>query len=149
MEINKRGQSEFVAYAILVGLAVTLATIVGIWSFNNSQKLSDNVVRQGAIQEKCDEISINGFVICPMTNPIKINIINTGSFTLSEVKITNVDDGKECNDASNKITDLKPNQQVTKTLNNCNTAILLPFVKILDDESIGCSEKKLVLKLVC
>src|SRR3989338_7582639 len=92
MEINKRGQSEFVAYAILVGLAVTLATIVGIWSFNNSQKLSDNVVRQGAIQEKCDEILINSFVICPITNPIKINITNTGSFTLSEVKITNVDD---------------------------------------------------------
>src|SRR3989344_83150 len=149
MEINKRGQSEFVAYAILVGLAVTLATIVGIWSFNNSQKLSDNVVKQGAIQEKCDEISINSFVICPITNPINIIISNTGSFTISEVKVTNADDGKECNVAPNKITDLKPNQQVTKTLNNCNTAILLPFVKILDDESIGCSEKKLVLKLVC
>ena len=45
-KINKRGQAEFVAYTLLIGLAVTLAVIVGRWSIEQSQKTSEKVVRK-------------------------------------------------------------------------------------------------------
>ena len=146
--MHKRGQSEFVAYVLLVGLAVTLAAIIGIWSFNSAQKTSDNIVRQSNIQEKCDQVAIGSYVVCINNAVDSINITNTGSFTINEIRITNSETGLE--NCANKFLDIKPGQsKITKTLNNCNTAILLPLVKISDDEIIGCSEKKLVLKLIC
>ena len=149
--MNKKGQSEFVAYTLLIGMAVTLAVLVGTWSFKNAQSTSDTIVRQSNIEEKCDQISIGGFAVkegCPSTIPTKINVSNRGNIIINELKVSNGETGTECLPAGS-ITDLKPGISSTKALNNCNTAVILPLVKISNEEIVGCSEKKLVLKLVC
>ncbi len=148
MMIKKKGQSEFVAYVLLIGMAVALASIIGVWSFNNAQKVSDNIIKQNKIEEKCDQLAISSKIICLNNAVDSISISNTGYFTIDEVKITNPETGLE--NCFNKVTKIKPGEsRITQTLNNCDTAILLPLVKISDDETIGCSEKKLVLKLIC
>mgnify|MGYP001619209352 CR=1 FL=1 len=152
--INKRGQSEFVAYVLLIGMAVGLATIVGVWMFGNSERVSDNIVRQSQISEKCDQISIAVFADksgCPNTIPNKINLSNKGNFIIERVNIINLADNKNCfSNVNDGLINLKPGASVlTKTLNNCNTATILPLVNILENEIVGCSEKKLVLSLVC
>ena len=138
-KINKRGQAEFVAYTLLIGLAVTLAVIVGRWSIEQSQKTSENVVRQNLIEEKCEPVSIGGFVVCPD----KINISNKGNLIIDSLRIS-----CESNSIDEKV-DLKPEKSFTKTLNNCNTVSIMPLMFITETEIIGCSDKKIVLKFNC
>jgi hypothetical protein len=118
---------------------VTLAVVVGRWSIEQSQKTSESVVRQSLIDEKCEPVSIGGFVVCPD----KINISNRGNLIINSFRIS-------CEGSSNdEKVDLKPGKSFTKTLNNCNTVSILPLMTITETEIIGCSDKKMVLKFNC
>ena len=138
-KLNKKGQAEFVAYTLLIGLAVTLAVIVGRWSIEQSQKTSENVVRQSLIDEKCEPISIGGFIMCPN----EINISKWGNLIINSLRI-----GCETTSSDENV-DLKPGDSFTKTLNNCDTVSILPLMKISETEIIGCSDKKMALKFNC
>ena len=142
MRFNKKAQGEFVAYVLLIGLAVTLAVIVGRWSIEQAQKSSESVANQGEIEEKCTGIALSGFVDCSTGNP-KAKITNRGAFTINKLKIQG--DGGCAQDIT---VNLKPNAETTQALNNCNVANIIPITTIKESE-IGCSEKKLVLNLLC
>lgn len=150
---SKKGQSEFLAYVLLIGMAVGLAAIVGVWMFNNSEKTTNNFVRQSEIEEKCGGISIGVFAIrnnCPTTEPNSVSITNTGNFIIQQIKIINSETNQNClRQNSDSLINLKPGFSTTKTLNNCRTATILPLVEISEKEIVGCSDKKLVLSLVC
>ncbi len=145
-KINKKGQGEFVAYVLLIGLAVALSVIVSKWSLDQSKRAGDNLIRSNDIEEKCNEISLSGFVNCPDTQ--KITITNRGNLIIKSLRITG-EDNKNCGFSGDQEVNLKPGKSVTKNLNNCNTALILPLMKISNDEIVGCSEKKLVLNLIC
>jgi len=148
---NKKGQAEYVAYILLIGLGVALAVIVGRWSIEQAQKTSERVVKQSSIEEKCNEIAIGGFVDktgCsnnPQIKPNKINITNRGNLNIKKLRF---DCGTGVSIPDEDV-NLKPGKSITKTLNSCDTSIILPLTEVLDGETVGCSEKKLVLKLLC
>ena len=160
--MNKKGQSEFVAYVLLIGLAVTLAVIVGQWSINQSQDSSSNVVNQAAISEKCDLTSIASYIKCVdntagSPEPKEVHILNKGNLEIKNLKVIsesvnclpsgyNKEKGKEVNLKPN--TDVRNPHKIQLTNFNCNSIIVSPFVKVNDD-LYGCSEKRVVLKVVC
>ena len=120
INFNKKGQGEFVAYVLLIGLAVTLAVLVGRWSIEQAQKSSENVVRQSEIEDKCNEIAIGGFVdksLCPGTQPNKVTVTNRGNLIIPSIRIRG-EENKNCGFPDDQLVNLKPGKSLPpKTLN--------------------------------
>ena len=147
--INKKAQAAYVAYVLLIGLSVTLAVLVGRWGIELAQKSSDSALRAGLIEEKCGQVAISGFLDCSKN---KLNITNRGNLIIEEIRAAG--DGSEgcltkeikekINPGKSKLIDI-PSQD----LNKCNTAVILPLMSISEEDIIGCTEKRVVLNLIC
>ena len=148
-QTEKKGQGEFVAYVLLIGLAVTLSIIIGRWSIGQSQSTSQNFVRQSEIEDKCGQIALSASVDCSgLANQILIKITNRGYLKIEKVKITG-ENGINCmlSDQPNELDielypqkETQPNIQLSDRL-ECKKIYILPLMKISNEETIGSSDK--------
>ncbi len=155
--ISKKAQGEFVAYVLLIGMAVGLAVLVGRWSIGQSQSASESFVTQSEMEQTCSQITISGYVDCASGSSNKIKISNRGYLTVNKLRIQ----GSECSGASTE-EDIDPENGLPaeglkpgKTLDNsitvsdsCKYGLILPMIKI-KDQDVGCIEKRIQIELKC
>ncbi len=149
IKINKKAQGEFVAYVLLIGMAVGLAVLVGRWSISQSQRATENFVTQSEIDQTCSQITISGFVDCDAGSN-KIKISNRGYLNVNKLRAQ----GSECTGSGTDEdipVEIKPGKTRDEPItisDGCRYGLILPMVKI-KDQDVGCSEKRIQIELKC
>ncbi len=136
----KKGDSQAVAWVLLLGLSISLAILVGVWIKNTSKTASENVI-EGAIQEqRCADTVLYVNHSC-VTNQIQdIVAKNNGAFSIVKVKCSN-EGGTVVDGVFGIGVILEPGK--SKVLNNCmgNTLNIIPVIDI-DGVNVTCGEKR-------
>ena len=148
--MNSKGVSQAVAWVLLVGLSISLTIFVGVWLQDQSKDAIEGIVSDSEIKGRCSNVYFSAEKLCCDGDPCTVGNIesidfkNTGSFTISKFK---------CNGDDNVIggsDGLVPGEvQLWQSLstycnNNIQSIILVPFVKI-EEEEHGCAERTLTI----
>ena len=149
--MNKKGASELISYVLIIGLSITLAIVIGMWSKGESKRVVESTVKGSEIETRCAEVHLGGFG-CIRDDDLEVKAINRGSFSIIGIRYICTDN--KGNDISEKIgldTPLKPGEeQSLNNLNNCDSnkeIILTPFITFGDKNTI-CPEGEKVIESI-
>ena len=147
--MNKKGASELISYVLIIGLSITVAIVIGMWSKGESKRVVESTVKESEIETRCAEVHLGGFG-CIRDNNLEIKVVNRGSFSIIGIRYICTDN--KGNYISEKIgldTPLKPGEeQSLNNLNNCDSnkeIILTPFITFGDKNTI-CPEGEKVIE---
>ena len=59
--MNKKGASELISYVLIIGLSITLAIVIGMWSKVESKRVVESTVKGSEIETRCAEVHLGGF----------------------------------------------------------------------------------------
>lgn len=127
----KKGQSQLIAYVLLIGFTVTIGILVGGWMLKEAKRVGTSTSEMAEKDTRCADVSI--VQICE-GNQLKLK--NKGYFVITKLKVNNMD----------VPFNLAPNQAKAITLNIPSTVI--PFIKI-EEKEYGCSNKALTINELC
>lgn len=141
--MNKKGAAELISYVLIIGLSITLAIAVGLWSKQESKRVVETTVKETEIETRCNEVHLGGFG-CINGDKLEIKIKNRGVFSISGLRYICTDN--DGNDISKKL-DLNPvlkpgEEQSLNNINSCDTTkeiILTPFINF-GEKNIICAE---------
>jgi len=146
--MNKKAASELISYVLVIGLSITLAIAIGLWSRGESERVVKTVVTETETDARCAEVRLGGFM-CSRDDNIEVKIKNRGSFSIVGLRYICTD--SQGNDVSEKLdldSPLKPDEE--QSLNNidrCDSSkglVLTPFIKI-SDKMIICPEGEKII----
>ena len=150
--MDKKAISLIISFVLLIGIAVTIASLAIVWTKNLAQKQIESTTRFVETGLECDSIyfNIKSFGTlegCSVTNGC-FNVSNNGLKTINNLIIRyGKKDGTTENSQFNE--EIKPN--TTKTLNSAvsfyeiGEAEFIPVV-ISETRRIGCVGKKVLVK---
>ncbi|MEK6934834.1 MAG: hypothetical protein AABW46_03070 [Nanoarchaeota archaeon] len=147
--MDKKGASVIISYVLVIGLSVSLAIAVGLWSRGESEKVVKTTVDEAEAEIKCVDVFIGGFKETDEnTGIVTLKVKNRGSFTIFGFRY--VCTGNDGFITADKIDiELSPGKEETLNIENkCNLneeITLTPFIKIGDNNSI-CPEKKKIIE---
>ncbi|MBI2499029.1 hypothetical protein HYV88_02195 [Candidatus Woesearchaeota archaeon] len=149
--MNKRGAAELISYVLIIGLSITLAIVVGMWSKGESKRVVETTVKESEIETRCAEVHLGGFG-CIRNNNLEIKAVNRGSFSINGIRyICTKDDGSDISGKIDLDNPLKPGEeQSLNNLNNCDSnkeIILTPFIAFGDMNTI-CPEGEKIIESI-
>lgn len=149
---SKKGASAVVAWVLLLGFTIGLATTVFLWTTRQTEEMSKSAVKfvEGGMQ--CDDVMINVAV----SVPCNLKIINTRYLNISQLSIRKLlpADPKSFI-YKDKVLEPqskdKPVERYTASVDMnpvgyCGEVEVMPIINV-DDELVGCKNK--ALKVNC
>ncbi len=90
---SKKAISPVIAWVLLVGFSVALASIVGSWYLSQSQEMTEEALTtlEGGIE--CNDVNINVAYTKDQNGDCMIKVSNTGSFKINMVRINDIQKG--------------------------------------------------------
>lgn len=85
---NKKAVSPVIAYVLLIGMAIALATIVTVWMKQSAKSQVENVITPTAGAAECESVNINLIFNCTTLDSVpKLMLYNSGSLKITKVEI--------------------------------------------------------------
>ena len=148
-QMRNKGQSEIISWVLLIGLAVSLAVIVTVWTREQAEESIEGVVSKSESDYRCNEVSFNAVVDCNTGN---VDVVNKGNFNIhrfivheymknGNTETLTKETAKPLEVGKNTPQDLYTISQT----GNIKSIDLIPVIKI-DKEYVGCVERKLVFE---
>ena len=136
---SKRGVGDVIAWVLLIGLSISLATIVTIWMKQTTTKTAEFIINDVEGDVRCADVSMKAFVVQPSPACTDINISNTGYLKIIKVTARHQFGTQEFQ------VDLLP-QTDSKVLNmHIPTKVeIIPVIEV-GKGLLGCADRKLTL----
>ena len=108
-KINKKGMSEVISYILILALAVSLGTFITVWYKSTTEKQIAGFLTPVEGTSQCDEVNVN---LVFNYDACSVNVYNTGSLTITDMKITYSDTGGNSNITDYNKINLMPRSNV-------------------------------------
>ena len=145
--VNKKGAGAIIAWVLLVGFTIGLATTVFLWTTRQTEELTEGAVRfvEGGMQ--CDNVMINVAVVDPAKYPecgvsCCLKIANTRYLNIEKVILRSLEsvETDECCSPLN----IKEYAIIDKSGWSGNIEVL-PIIKVNDD-LVACTNKAITIE---
>ncbi len=136
---SKKGIGDIIAWVLLIGLSVALATMVTVWTKQQASKTTEFIIQDVEGDIQCADVSFKASVVDQAACK-DINISNTGYHKIIKVS-ARTDFG-----ATEFSIDLMP-QADSKVLNIAIPSTGVDIIPIIQSSRglIGCADRKLVI----
>lgn len=140
MNLQKKGISPLIAWVLLIGFAVSLAGVVGVWMKAFAGEQIGDIIKDQEEDVRCNDVQLNIKLDCTVT-PEQASIANTGKFSLK--KIVMRQSGRDNSDLA--LQNLQPQQAKTEDLKSFDPVKPVDFIPVIDVEGkeVLCSAKKI------
>ncbi|GEM_PF-1063265 len=143
--LKKKGVSPAISWIILIGMAVTMAGVVTVWTRGIAEDSTDRVIGNVEQDLRCDDIVIHAY---EDTGPAcsSITIGNRGLFSIVGYKIRDTSGIQDVTFAS----PLVPQKEQTESLSSItpvlpeNTISIIP-VTMVEKEEVPCMAKEVTV----
>ncbi len=146
--VSRIGASQIIAWVLLLGLGVSLATMVFLWTTSQTEDMSESAIRFVEGNMECDNVMIN-VKSNSGTNNCTFTVSNTHYLNISKLIIRRVDINNpvqfECNNSDQPL-GVKEQVICDQTESLEGNFSIIPIIKIKDN-FIGCKNK--VIKTEC
>jgi flagellin-like protein len=138
MNHQKKGISPLISWVILIGFAVSLAGMVGVWMKAFAGDNVDKIIEDREEDLRCNDVGFNVALDCAVT-PEQVTIANTKKFSISKLRVRQ-------SNAANSDLDLQsllPQTTKTETLNSFDPLKPVDFIPIItiEGKEVLCSSR--------
>lgn len=133
----KRGASAIVAWVLLLGFTIALATTIFFWTKTQAESMTESTIDYVSGQVECQDVGINVAL-----NGNTLSIRNKGYFTVNKII------ARTNTESQTLEIGLKPQQETTVdvTIDISNGLEIIPVVNVSKKE-VGCADKAVDLNL--
>ncbi|MDD5254065.1 MAG: hypothetical protein PHG05_03085 [Candidatus Nanoarchaeia archaeon] len=142
--IGKKGAGDIIAWVLLIGFSIALATSVFIWMRGQTEDITKSTVNYVEGEMVCQDIAINvrANELCNI-----LTIANKGKFSIESLNIVSYPaSGEPISEVKSLATPLKPIQGeiVEFILPQSIKFEVIPIITV-NEKTTGCSDKKEVI----
>jgi len=142
--LDKKGVSPAISWIILIGMAVTMAGVVTVWTRGLAEDSTDRVIGNVEKDLRCDDIVIHAYEATG-PNCASVTIGNRGLFSISGYKIRDAGGIQDITLTSS----LAPQTEKTESLSSSpispgNTISIIP-VTMVEKEEVPCLTKEVTV----
>jgi len=141
---NKKGAGTIIAWVLLLGFAIGLATTVFLWTTQQTEEMGKSAVKfvEGGMQ--CDNTMIN--VI--KNTDCSLTVKNSLYLNIEKVVLRNLEQviSKDCDGGSPL--EVKKEITCTESIGWCGNVTVMPIIKVNDD-LVGCKNKAVLVEVDC
>ncbi|MEK6903851.1 MAG: archaellin/type IV pilin N-terminal domain-containing protein [Nanoarchaeota archaeon] len=129
MSQRKKGISPLISWVILIGFAVSLAGVVGVWMKAFAGDTAGKIIKDQEEDLRCIDVTLNVKLNCAVA-PERVYVTNTGKFSLK--KLVMRQSGQDNSDLD--LQSLAPQQAKTEDLKSFDPVKPVDFIPVIDVE---------------
>jgi len=140
----QKGAGTIVAWVLLLGFAISLATTVFLWTTRHTEEMGESAVKfvEGGMQ--CDNTMIN---VIKNSN-CSLTVKNSLYLNIEKVVLRNLEQVKTADCALGIPLEVKKEITCDESETWCGNVTVMPIIKVNDD-LVGCKNKAVLIEVDC
>ena len=146
---NKKGIGPIIAWVMLLGFTISLATLVFIWMKGQTEEMSESTIESVEGEMQCQNVRVNAVKMDACSS---LEIQNLGFLTINELVVREFCSESDVNSQTYENINLEPKSSKTETSGaykktletcsgcSCDKVEVMPVIKV-SNRKLGCEDR--------